>query len=862
MFRLLRNFTLTSALAIVLVTVSLCYVFYPHEVQKMVDAGEKQNIITARLLANAVRPELQEILSKKQVQDEGEDELVQRLNDRIKHLISGLSIVKVNFFSTNGFVFYSTDFAQIGEEKARNKGFLSAAQHALPSSKLSYRDQFSAFSRVLKNVALVETYIPFIDESSGEVQAVFALYSDMTSLVADIENDVTLVVAQLIIGFSVLSAMLFFLVRHADGVLKRQFQTVKGKEIYIREKNRLLREEVLNLVIAEKALQEANGLLEVKVQERTSELAHAVEKLNAENRQRQQAETNLRMLSTAVEQSPSSVVITDPQGVVEYANPQFFRVLGYTREEVIGKNSRMLKSGKMPREFYRELWQTITNGKVWRGEMLNSKKGGVLFWEEVSISPVTDEKNNITHFVAVKEDVSLRKSYENELLCQANHDSLTGLANRLLVKDRLSQSISRARRTGTRVAVLLIDLDDFKKVNDSLGHSAGDELLIETARRLEQCVRATDTIGHDSLVEGDTVARLGGDEFVIILTDVHDPISVERVAAEILHTISRSYTILGQEIIVSNSIGITLYPDDGDDIEELMRNADLAMYKAKESGRGTFRFFTNEFNEMAVERLRLEMALRQALEVGELSLHYQPIISNVNEGIAGAEALLRWNSQSMGEIDPEHFIPIAESTGLIVEIGYWVLDLGLKHFAELASRAENADFFLSLNVSARQLREPGFADEFCKLVQRYDIPVERLKLEITESLILEETHHTQNNLTVLAGVGVRFSLDDFGTGYSSLRYLKKFPVDTLKVDRSFISDIPVNPEAASLVRSIAAMARGLGIQVIAEGVETVEQKHYAAGVGCQFTQGYLTGRPAPLEDFNTAVEESASALKG
>jgi diguanylate cyclase (GGDEF)-like protein len=507
------------------------------------------------------------------------------------------------------------------------------------------------------------------------------------------------------------------------------------------------------------------------------------------------------------------------------------------------------------------MWQNITSGREWRGELLNRKKDGSLFWEAVSISPITNDAGSITHFVAVNEDISLRKSYENDLLHQANYDSLTGLANRLLVKDRLAQAISRAQRTGTMVAVLFIDLDDFKKVNDSLGHSAGDELLIETGRRLEHCVRATDTVGRDNTPEGDTVARLGGDEFVVILSDVQYPASVERVAWDILQSVSESFTVAGHEVFVTNSIGITLYPDDGRDIEDLMRNADLAMYQAKESGRGVFRFFTNEFNDMAVERLKLEAELRHAIEKDELALYYQPIISNADDTIAGAEALLRWNNKALGPSPPDRFIPISESTGLIVEIGHWVLERGFRDFAELSSRAENTDFYLSLNVSSRQLREPSFADEFCMLARRYDIAIDRIKAEITESLILEDTQHTQSNLAMLAGVGVRFSVDDFGTGYSSLKYLKKLPVDTLKIDRSFISDACTNPDDASLVRSIAAMARGLGIQVIAEGVETAEQKRFATEVGCHYTQGYFTGRPVPLHDFYAPPLGAPSAVE-
>lgn len=852
MFRLLRYFSVTAGIAIVAATAGLSYAFYQHEVGQMVQFGEKQNINTARLLANALRPELMEILSQHSERANNDHALIKALDARVKSLAGSLAVVKVKFYSLDGKTLYSSDFSQIGEDKSGNQGIVSAVRDARSSSKLSYRDEFTAFSHVLANVAMVETYVPMVDDKSGAVVAVFELYSDVTTLVGNIQKDVTKMVTLLILAFCALYGVLFVLVRHADKVLKRQYRELAQSEERIRDKNQLLEQEVLSRQQAEQALQAANESLEVKVQERTSELASAFEELKAENLQRQQAETRLHVLSTAVEQSPSSVVITDTKGIVEYANPRFFDVSGYMQDEVVGKENRFLKSGEMPESLYSSLWESISQGREWRGELLNRKKDGSLFWEAVSISPIRSSSGDITHYVAVNEDISLRKSHEHELLRQANYDSLTGLANRLLVKDRLSQAISRAQRTGTKVAVLFIDLDDFKKINDSLGHSAGDELLVETARRLETCVRVSDTVGRDSSPEGDTVARLGGDEFVVILTDVHEPAAVERVAGDILQAASRSFTVMGQEVFVTNSIGITLYPDDGSDIENLMRNADLAMYQAKESGRGIFRFFTNEFNDLAIERLILEAQLRHAIEKDELSLYYQPIISNTSDKIAGAEALLRWNHETLGHISPERFIPIAESTGLIVDIGHWVLEQGFRDFAELSSRAGNKDFYLSLNVSSRQLREPGFADDFGRLVKRYGISLEKIKAEITESLILEDTQHTQMNLAALVALGVRFSVDDFGTGYSSLRYLKKLPVDTLKIDRSFVSDVCTNQDDASLVQSIAAMARGLCIQVIAEGVETAEQKRFITEAGCDFTQGYLTGIPVPLRDFNTA----------
>ncbi len=859
MFRLLHYFSVTSGVAVLVVTLLLSYVFYQHEVSKMVLAGEKQNINTARLLANASRAELMSIL---RVGREGPlrgPTPLQQLDERIQQLARDLPIVKVKFYALDGYTLYSSESRQVGEEKYGSEGLSLAARQGVPSSKLSYREQFSAFSRNLTDIAVVETYIPLFGEEAGEVQAVFELYSDVTSLVDEIEHDVSMLVSLLILAFGLLYAVLFVLVRHADGVLKCQYLTLAEKEGAIRDRNQLLKAEVRQRQQAEAALQSANEMLENKVQERTIELVSTVEELRLENLQREQAEESLSMLSTAVEQSPSSVVIADTNGTIEYANPKFYAVTGYNEQEVIGSDGFMNKSSEMPQQLYHELWREINAGREWRGELLSRKKDGTLFWEAVSISPIIDGSDQITHYVAVKEDISLRKSYENELLRQANYDSLTGLANRLLVKDRLAQAIARAQRTATKVAVLFIDLDDFKKVNDSLGHSAGDELLMETARRLEECVRATDTVGLGASVGRDTVARMGGDEFVVLLTDLEHSDSVEVVAREIQQTLAQPFTVMGHEVFVSNSIGITLFPDDGVDIEVLMRNADLAMYQAKESGCGTFSYFTKSFNETAQERLHLEAALRHAIENGELSLHYQPIIDNHSDTIAGAEALLRWENAELGSVSPARFIPIAERTGLIVEIGRWVLEQGLRDYIALAAKAGGSDFFLSLNVSSRQLRESGFAVEFCELLARHGVAINRIKVEITESLILEDTLHTQSNLAELAMVGARFSVDDFGTGYSSLKYLKKLPVDTLKIDRSFVAEVCSNPDDASLVHSITAMAQGLGIRVIAEGVEEAGQKRFITEAGCHYTQGYFTGAPVPLTLFNVESRAVSSA---
>jgi len=850
MFKLLRYFSLAAGLTIMVVTGFLAYVFYDHEIEQLIASGETQNIRVARVLSNALSSELRTLETLRFEPDLANHNEVRALDEAIQKLAKGLPIIKVKFYALDGYTLYSSQFSQIGENKRDNPGFQAAADDGVAVSKLTHRDEFSAFSEMITNREVVETYIPIRSEQDDRVEAVFELYSDVTLLANKIDHDTILLVTFLIVTFSGLYAILFAIVHHADKIISIQYHSLAASEGQIRDKNARLEREIASREQAEQALQQAHDQLEDTVRKRTSELATAVENLRAENAVRREAEQQLQMLSTAVEQSPASVSITDPDGIVLYANPKFLEVSGYAHDEVIGHGSNLLKSGEMPQEVYRDLHDSVHAGKDWRGELLNRKKDGSLFWETVSISPIRSDGDAITHFVAVKEDISLRKQYEEQLVRQANYDSLTGLANRFLMLDRLSQAITRARLQNSRVALLFIDLDDFKKINDSLGHSAGDELLVDFGSRVQTCLREFD--GGRRRVSGaiDTVARLGGDEFTVILTDLDEPTTAEWLADAILDTAARPYHIAGQEVFVTSSIGITVYPDDGVDAYDMMRNADLAMYRAKEERPGSFRFFAKEFNDIAVERLRIEAALRHAVANDELALHYQPIVDNHNGRICGAEALLRWHNPVLGDIGPARFIPIAESTGLIVEIGRWVLATGLRDLPRLAERAGCDHFQLSFNVSSRQLQESGFTELLQGLLVDTGVKFEQIRIEITESLILEETGHTQQNLADLSRIGARFSVDDFGTGYSSLRYLKKIPADTLKIDRSFVTDVSTDPDDASLVRSIAAMATGLGIQVIAEGVETADQQEFVVSAGIRYSQGWLTGRPVPLDRFN------------
>ncbi len=551
--------------------------------------------------------------------------------------------------------------------------------------------------------------------------------------------------------------------------------------------------------------------------------------------ERQRTQEDLRKLSRAVEQSPVSVVITDSAGAIEYVNPKFVELTGYTAEEVMGKRPSLLKSGFTSDAIYCDLWETITGGREWRGEFRNRKKNGDFFWEYASISPIKGPDGQISHFLAVKEDITVRKKYEQQLVHQAHFDQLTGLPNRLLALDRLSQALNRAHRSNNLVALMFVDLDNFKNINDTLGHSAGDKLLIHVAERLRGSIRTTDTI-----------ARLGGDEFLVILFDLPTAAGCEVVSRKILKAFAQPFRLEGHDLFVTASIGVAIYPSDGKDPHVLLRNADAALYRAKEQGRHTYRFYTEEMNAQALERFNLESQLRYALERNELAIHFQPIIDLRSETIAGVEALLRWNNAKLGNVPPDRFIPIAEDIGLIVPIGEWVLRNACQQLRVWRSGFGNS-LWIAVNVSPRQFLEPAFPSTVTVALSETGLDTDSLRLEITERLLLDNSSKTKETFQRLIRAGVNFAIDDFGTGYSALSYLKSFTFQALKIDRSFLRDATTNSGAAALAIAIIAMAHSLGLKVIGEGVETESQMHFLHAEGCDMAQGYYFSRPLPAE---------------
>ena len=559
--------------------------------------------------------------------------------------------------------------------------------------------------------------------------------------------------------------------------------------------------------------------------------------------ERRQAEAQMHQLSSAVEQTADAIVITDRRGVIQYVNPAYEQITGYPLKEVLGKNASVVKSGEHGKGFYEELWRTILAGQVFRGVMVNRKKDGLLYYEEKTITPLKDVGGNIVRFVSTGKDITQRLQSEERLHHLAHHDPLTDLPNRLLLQDRLTQAMREADQLERLVAVMFLDLDRFKTINDTLGHDIGDALLKTVAERLATCLRP-----------GDTVSRLGGDEFTITLANVAHVDDVTRVAQKILDQFISPFRIGGRDLFVTPSIGITLYPLDEKQPENLLKDADVAMYRAKELGGNRFQFYTPELNLRAARRLELETGLRQALERQEFILHYQPLVDMKTGRIRGMEALLRWQHPEFGLIPPLDFIPLAEEIGLIIPIGEWVLKTACAQIKAWHNTGFPA-LQVAVNLSSKQLRDKNLIAAVRQALTESGLEARYLDMELTESVLMQDMELATSILKELKTVGISFSLDDFGTGYSSLSYLKRFPIDYLKIDRSFVRDITTDAVGAGLVKAIIAMANVLNIKVIAEGVETYEQQEFLRSHGCDITQGYFCSKPLAAQDFTELLQD-------
>jgi diguanylate cyclase (GGDEF)-like protein len=703
MFKLLRYFSLTSFVSVVTVAAILGVFYRELAIRSLVTMGESNNRAVTRVLANSLWPKLMpylataDTLPNEELESHpGREEFAKLL---AKHL-TGLSVAKVKVYDMKGRTVFSSDPRQIGEDKSSNAGF-QGARFGNVTSELTHRDEFSAFDKVIENADLLSTYIPVRRNTDGGIGAVFELYDDVTPFLARIERTQWMVVLGVFAILCVLYGVLFVIVRHADGVIQRQYRKRDA---------------------AERALRRAQRTLEQRVEERTLELARVNAGLQAE--------------------------------------------------------------------------------------------------------------------------VAERRLADQRVVHMAHHDALTGLPNRTLFADRVGQAIARAHRRDGKIAVLFLDLDRFKNVNDSLGHAIGDLLLTAVAERLTNCLR-----------EEDTAARLGGDEFIISLPDVADAGEAARIAARILGELAKPFRIADHQLHADGSIGIALYPADGGNAETLMRNADTAMYHAKESGRANYQFFSAQMTERVSRRLSTETDLRRALERGEFFLHYQPLIDLAAGRVSGAEALLRWPHTDQRCMSPAEFIPIAEDTGLIIPLGEWVL---LEACSQAqAWQARCPGLRISVNLSARQFRQKDLSGMIERVLGETGLAPSLLQLELTESMLMHHAEETVGILECLDEMGVHLAIDDFGTGYSSLSYLKRFPIHSLKIDRSFVHDISSDPDDAAIVTAIVAMARSLNLKVTAEGVETEEQAAFLRSLACHQAQGYHFGHPMPAVEFAARLPVAA-----
>ena len=561
---------------------------------------------------------------------------------------------------------------------------------------------------------------------------------------------------------------------------------------------------------------------------------------------RTRVEAQASKLSHAIEQSADAVMITDGDGVIEYVNSAFEKITGFSFEEAVGRKPNLVKSGQHDRDFYNDLWRTIAGGEVFQDVLINRRKNGMLYYEEKTITPLKDRAGNITHYISTGKDITERMQTQERLHYLAYNDLLTNLPNRLLFLERLGHALKSRSGPDHRLAVMCLDLDRFKMINDTLGHQVGDALLRKVAALLQSVAG-----------EGDTIARLGGDGFGILFEEVASLDSVAAQGGKILEAFSRPLHVEGHDLYIAPSIGIGVYPEDGQDANMLLKNADVALHRSKDQGGNNYQYYSADMSSKAFERLSLETSLRRALEHGEFRVYYQPQIGLLSGKVMGAEALLRWEHPDRGLISPSEFIPLLEETGLIVPVGEWVLRQACEW---AAGQQKFGDMRVSVNLSGRQFRVRDLGDQVTRALTASRLKPELLELEITESVLMQSDEISTANPMALSKLGVRLAIDDFGTGYSSLSYLKRFPIKTLKIDRAFIRDVINDQDDAAIVTAIIAMAHSLKVEVVAEGVESEQQLDFLRRLDCDTVQGFLVGHAVSAAEINRFLARGRQVL--
>jgi diguanylate cyclase (GGDEF)-like protein/PAS domain S-box-containing protein len=566
------------------------------------------------------------------------------------------------------------------------------------------------------------------------------------------------------------------------------------------------------------------------------------------------SEKSMRLAESIYQTNSDAILVTDEENLIVNVNPAFTRITGYTFAEAIGNDPKLLKSGKHDKIFYQQMWHSILTQGTWEGEIWDKRKNGVIYPKLAHIHVLRRADGSVYRHIAQFSDITEKKQKDELIFWQANYDALTSLPNRRLLIERLERALIRIKRKNNFGALLFLDMDKFKSLNDTLGHEYGDMLLIEVSRRLKACVR-----------DGDTVARLGGDEFVVLVESISDfsedaSFIIAEVAEKIRSTLARPYQLGKYEYLSSPSIGVYLYDAENDSVKELIKRADMAMYQAKGSGRNTVRFFDPQMQELVDKHSALEADLHRAIPNNQFELYYQ-IQLDMDLRPIGAEALIRWNHPSNGLIPPGQFIPFAEGTPLILEIGNWVLDTACRQISLWSKQTDTRKLVLAVNISAQQFKHPSFVDEVNNMIKKHGIDPSCLKLELTESVAVQDIDSVVTKMDALRkSIGVTLSLDDFGTGYSSLSYLKRLPLDQIKIDQSFVRDMTIDPADEVMVKTIIDMAHNFGLNVIAEGVETEAHLNFLKKNGCKAFQGYLFGKPVPVLEFESLLKKYSRTL--
>ena len=828
-FALKRYFSLTSFLCTALIAAVLGWSYQYLALRDLQTVAEGHNVALTSVFSNALWSKFSGLVhdSSGATPDALRLSAMEaRLPELVAHHMKGSDVVKIKVYSLTGVTVFSSDPRQTGEDKSRNPGFL-AARAGKAASALDHRGTMDTFEGTLNDLDVISTYLPVRDENM-KVVGVIEIYSNVTEFVGLLRTTHRIVIGLVIGMLAFLYGLLYWLVARAQRIIDRQAGQL---------------EESLNEV------ELANQELDRRVLERTQSLNESNENLLKEIEVRLAAEKQLKLAAEVFDNASEGIVITDSNQRILAINAAFTRVTGYTSDGAVGATPHILASGRQDKAFYVAMWAELKSTNQWQGEIWNRRKNGEVFPQWLSITSVGDEAGAVSHYVGMFSDLSQRKEAEEKIVRLAFYDPLTMLPNRRLLLDRLQQALAISARSGRSGALLFIDLDNFKTFNDTLGHEQGDQLLLQVAQRLTDCVR-----------QKDTVARIGGDEFVVVVEGFGEsPEEVashaETVGNKILGALNTPYRFAERDYTITPSIGINLFGEGEGSGEDLLKQTELAMYQAKTSGRNALRFFDPEMQAVVRARVALEEDLREGLRQNQFLLYYQPQVTG--DRLIGAEALVRWKHPQRGMVSPAEFIPLAEETGLILPLGLWVLLTACKQLSEWAKRPEAAHLTLAVNVSARQFRQPNFVEQVLAAIDDNAIDATKLKLELTESLLLDDVEDIILKMSMLKAKGVCFSLDDFGTGYSSLSYLKRLPLDQLKIDQSFVRDVLTDPNDAVIGRSIIALGQSLGLAVIAEGVETMQQRDFLADSGCASYQGYYFSRPLPIEGFDELMARQA-----